>query len=543
MVFVNYKVKDNAIGQLQTSVTTGATSITLKSGEGANFPSLWVWEKFLAVLVQYDGSGFEESNIVKRERVIATARSGDVVTITRWDESDTPLEFDADDYFIATWRAKDAQDMKDEIARLETDKLNIADYQNWEKVYAASSWWTDSYAITLSPAISSYTAWQVFKFQADVGNTGTATLNVNGLWAKTIKKRHDMDLETGDIEAWQIVTVAYDWTNFQMDSQLALVPTTDIDWTTEVTESIAKADKFLLYNSSASANHKAWPEKTLVKPFGWSWADWSVDWSAWITITWSNDTYIEKNYESWAAAQWWGKTCTVTPTWCIVHIKVAWDADLTDWTFNFADKWKAWWSGESYSGWRGWLTAWTDANWLFDSVWGGSPAVADSQDWWWWWASVINNGSQWWWSGGAWWTAPTIWDLSHAYINTALPFLIRSFALPWAWGGGGAADHWFTWLPWWNGGRGWWALIIEVAWDLTLNSTTVDVSWADWWTSDKGWWGGGGWWCFVCLYAWTLTDTSKTITVTWGSWWTGTVANGWAWGAGTSVIEKINIYA
>lgn len=93
--------------------------------------------------------------------------------------------------------------------------------QNGAQIFAADSVGTDSYAITLSPALGAYVTGMVINFTAGTANTGAATLAVNGLAAITIKKLHDQDLATGDIEAGQIVTVVYDGTNFQMQSQLA----------------------------------------------------------------------------------------------------------------------------------------------------------------------------------------------------------------------------------------------------------------------------------------------------------------------------------
>ena len=148
------------------------------------------------------------------------------------------------------------KDIQNELARLEDAKLDISDYQNWTKTYASSSTATDAYAITLSPAISAYLAGQTFRFQADIINTWAATLNVNGLWTKTIKKQHDRDLESWDIEAWQIVVVCYDWTYFQMDSQLATIPTIDINWQTEDTTGDMDADYFLEFDVGAWANRK-----------------------------------------------------------------------------------------------------------------------------------------------------------------------------------------------------------------------------------------------------------------------------------------------
>jgi len=96
-----------------------------------------------------------------------------------------------------------------------------AGVQNSSHVYAADSVGTDAYAITLTPAVTAYVTGQVFHFKAGAANTGAATLNVNGLGAVPIKKARDQDLVTGDIESAQIVTVVYDGTNFQMQSQTA----------------------------------------------------------------------------------------------------------------------------------------------------------------------------------------------------------------------------------------------------------------------------------------------------------------------------------
>jgi hypothetical protein len=89
------------------------------------------------------------------------------------------------------------------------------------KVYAADAGSTDAYAITLSPVPSAYAAGQTFRFKANTVNTGSATLNVNSLGAKTIKKNYNSDLADGDILANQLVEVIYDGTNFQLLSPIS----------------------------------------------------------------------------------------------------------------------------------------------------------------------------------------------------------------------------------------------------------------------------------------------------------------------------------
>lgn len=87
--------------------------------------------------------------------------------------------------------------------------------------YAVDASGTDAYAITITPAITAYTAGQRFTFKAGTANTGACTLNVSGLGAKTIKKDVSSDLATGDILANQIVEVEYDGTNMQLLSYIA----------------------------------------------------------------------------------------------------------------------------------------------------------------------------------------------------------------------------------------------------------------------------------------------------------------------------------
>lgn len=93
--------------------------------------------------------------------------------------------------------------------------------QNASYTYAADAQASDAYAILLDPAPSAYAAGQEFSFKANTANTGAASLNVNSLGAKTLKKFTDQDLATGDIEAGSIVKVVYDGTNFQVISILA----------------------------------------------------------------------------------------------------------------------------------------------------------------------------------------------------------------------------------------------------------------------------------------------------------------------------------
>jgi hypothetical protein len=89
-------------------------------------------------------------------------------------------------------------------------------------LYAADGGSTDAYAITLPVAPDAYTdiLGLPISFKANTINTGAATLNVNSLGAKAIKKNGSDALDDGNIKAGQIVTVVYDGTNFQLQTDI-----------------------------------------------------------------------------------------------------------------------------------------------------------------------------------------------------------------------------------------------------------------------------------------------------------------------------------
>ena len=80
-----------------------------------------------------------------------------------------------------------------------------------------------AYTCSIPVAPTGYATTVKYWLVSDVANTGAATVNFNGLGAKTIKKVAGgvtTDLTASDIQAGQYVWLAYDGTNMQMLSQL-----------------------------------------------------------------------------------------------------------------------------------------------------------------------------------------------------------------------------------------------------------------------------------------------------------------------------------
>lgn len=75
---------------------------------------------------------------------------------------------------------------------------------------------TDTYAVTASPAITSYVAGQSYYITFTNANTGSATLNINSIGAKAITKTGTTALVSGDIKAGQTLALVYDGTRLQI---------------------------------------------------------------------------------------------------------------------------------------------------------------------------------------------------------------------------------------------------------------------------------------------------------------------------------------
>ena len=93
--------------------------------------------------------------------------------------------------------------------------------------FCADAGSSDAYACNLAPAIASYVTGTHYRVKANTANVGAASINLNSLGAKTIKKAAGgitTDLDDNDIRAGQWVDIIYDGTNMQMQSTLGNTP-------------------------------------------------------------------------------------------------------------------------------------------------------------------------------------------------------------------------------------------------------------------------------------------------------------------------------
>jgi len=75
---------------------------------------------------------------------------------------------------------------------------------------------TDTITGTMTPALTAYTAGQMFYFVAGGANTGAVTLNIDGLGSRNMTRHGSVALVAGDILSGEVSVVVYDGTRFQL---------------------------------------------------------------------------------------------------------------------------------------------------------------------------------------------------------------------------------------------------------------------------------------------------------------------------------------
>ena len=143
-------------------------------------------------------------------------------------------------------------------ATVRTDSITLGQIQDRTGVWCGTSGGSANVqTITPNPAITTYTAGQRFSFLAGFTNTGTVTLNVNGLGAKNVfSGATGGALYAGQIIANVVCTVVYDGTQFQLVNPQASWVTFTPSWTQ--TNAITFTTNYCKYNvTGKTVNYQA----------------------------------------------------------------------------------------------------------------------------------------------------------------------------------------------------------------------------------------------------------------------------------------------
>jgi hypothetical protein len=95
----------------------------------------------------------------------------------------------------------------------------INDVKSTSLGYGTTTGTGTAYTLTLNPAPTALVSGMRVTIKVHTANTGAATLNVNGLGAKSIKKANGNDVAAGNLKASGVYTLVYDGTNFILQGE------------------------------------------------------------------------------------------------------------------------------------------------------------------------------------------------------------------------------------------------------------------------------------------------------------------------------------
>lgn len=236
-----YKVANNAAAALAVNMNTSVTTLQVTTGNGDLFPAISGPDHTRITLENASGD-------IEVMKVTARALGSDSMTVVRAQDGTTAKTWLIGDIVEARPTAGVIEDIQAEIdsdiiahkaesdphptylTQAEADALyeDLAGAATKPGVqgqtytsFTASG--TDTYAATPSPALGAYAANQRFRIKFTNSNTGAATLNLNSLGAKTLKKQTrdgNAVLAAGDIPAGALFDVEYDGTDMVLLSPL-----------------------------------------------------------------------------------------------------------------------------------------------------------------------------------------------------------------------------------------------------------------------------------------------------------------------------------
>ena len=103
------------------------------------------------------------------------------------------------------------------VATVRTDYATAGQVQDGSLVALTGVAGTANAITATAPvSMSAYAAGQRFSFVVGTTNTGSATINLNSIGARTIKKYATQDIAAGDLLAGSVAEVIYDGTYFQL---------------------------------------------------------------------------------------------------------------------------------------------------------------------------------------------------------------------------------------------------------------------------------------------------------------------------------------
>jgi len=189
------------------AASSGATTCSVTTGTGAEFPSPGAGQYFVVTL---QGA----VNPALNEICWCTNVTGDTLTLVRGQEGTSIQAWAIGDTVANYWTAGQAAAMQ---------QLSTAQQQAGN--YAVDSGTANAMVAALSPApasLASMVGAPVRIKKSAAANTGAVTLNLNGFGIKSVVLPGGAALVSGELPANGLLTVSYDGTSFEVQSLLNL---------------------------------------------------------------------------------------------------------------------------------------------------------------------------------------------------------------------------------------------------------------------------------------------------------------------------------
>ena len=129
---------------------------------------------------------------------------------------------------------------ENKTAELDTDiTAHLEDYVR-QPGYGTTAGSANTYTLTLSPALTAYTAGTAISIKINDTNTGASTISINGLGAKSLLKLNGDAMGSGDLLLDGVYPFRYNGVNFIFQSESGVIITGQTEETLTFGETIAK---------------------------------------------------------------------------------------------------------------------------------------------------------------------------------------------------------------------------------------------------------------------------------------------------------------
>lgn len=239
-----YNATDGSWAKITAVSTNSITTTRLNDGTDNLWDNAdkWYIDPFILTLAVVSTNAYGVKTVTASEKALIIGRSTDTFTVAtggRGYDGSTAQSFSLGDSVYLNVNKATIENIQEVILSTQTQidtnltalnalttRVSALETGAYDYVVATGS--ANAYVLA-TPAFNAYAAGNKIRFKANFTNSGSATVNVNGLGAKTLKKTDGAtNLASGDIVNGQIVECSYNGTDFQLTSPIGQSSATQV---------------------------------------------------------------------------------------------------------------------------------------------------------------------------------------------------------------------------------------------------------------------------------------------------------------------------